>query len=124
MFLLGPGRCVVTDTKPAADLDVVEALRLAQTDAAELVHRLRLGWDPVTDSGRILHGPSLWPTKAKPVRERLFWHRWTVHEEHDEDAVLATGHRLTMRGAWRKEGRVQRRIGNERRAAREAEAEE
>lgn len=111
----------MTDVKP--ELSVTEALRLAATDAPELVARLRYGANEITDSGRILHASSLWPTKAKPVRVRPLRWRWAVVEQHDHDTVLAAGHRLTRGGAWRKTDKAARRIRDERAEARKAETE-
>jgi hypothetical protein len=108
----------MTDVKP--ELSVTEALRLAATDAPELVARLRYGTDEVTDSGRIMHDPSLWPTKAVERKGRLQY-EWTV-ADHTTGAVLAKGRALFERWAWHRAGRAAAREYSDRRAAREAEA--
>jgi len=91
--------------------DLLAALRDADHDPHLTRPRKR---PDVTDSGRILHGPSLWPTKVKPVRERWLWWRWAVTEQDDHDAVLRTGHRITERWAWRAEDKASRRIHDQR----------
>lgn len=110
----------MTATKPDADLSVTEALRLAAVDAPTLVVRLRSGRDEVTESGRILHGPSLWPTKHVERTGRLRY-EWTVVDDPSGE-VLAKGRAPFEGWAWHRAGVAAARKYNERLAARKAEA--
>jgi hypothetical protein len=114
----------MTDTKPDAErvftLADVELTGAADRDALIAALNLKPA-DPKAD--RFPLEPSLWPTKAHPVREGWFRWRWAVVEQDDPDAVLATGCRPTKAWARRKSCRVQAQIRDERAAARKAEAE-
>ncbi len=90
----------MTDTDN--ELTVTEALKLAATDAPTLVVRLRSGRDEVTDSGRILHGPSLWPTKHV-VRTGRLRYEWTIVDD-PSGAVLAKGRAPFETWAWHRAG--------------------
>jgi hypothetical protein len=99
------------------ELTVVEALELA-ADAPKLVDRLR-----VTTSGRIIHGPSLWPTKSHPVKVGFLRWLWSVTDPQTGD-VLASGHRPSKPWAWHASEAAAYRIYTERLAAAKATEEE
>jgi hypothetical protein len=133
MFLLAPGWCVVTDTKPDDGLTVVEALAAVTATALPAVPGSRIlslaDVEQLADDGDrekliaalglIPVAVSLWPTKCKPVRVRPFRWRWSV-TDHPSGEQLAHGHALFERWAWHAAGRAAARIYNAR--AQEAKA--
>jgi hypothetical protein len=74
--------------------------------------------DEVTASGRILLGPSLWPTKREPQRVGFLRYRWEIVDNQaapgEEPAVLASGHSPGKKWAWRRADAAQKRIYKER----------
>lgn len=82
-------------TEPGDGLTVTEALDLAARDRDVLLERLKLTpRDRVTDSGRIIHGPSLYPTRTvtydkRDHRYQPHW-RWECTDPAD-CTVLAAG---------------------------------
>lgn len=112
---------MTADQQPT--LNVVEALELAKTDAAQLAGRLRMiGPDTITTSGRIIHGPSLWPSVSKPRRIGWLRYRWECTDDTTGE-VLAAGHRPTETWAWHRAEQVRKHIYTGRlQAERDAEA--
>lgn len=96
------------------ELTVTEAIKLAETDAAVLAERLFDNRrDAVTASGRIILGPSLWPTRTKPRRIRAWRWAWLVVDQ-GAGATLDCGWAWTETGAWTKSDRAAQRIYGER----------
>lgn len=104
------------------DLTITDALR--QADAIELVDKPG-HLDPVTASGRIILGPSLWPTTHEPKRLRPFRWEWKV-SDHASGQMLDNGWSFTEGWARHRADAAARRIYAERwdkRKAAQAEAE-
>lgn len=96
------------------ELTVTEAMKLAGTDATVLAERLFNPLrDQVTASGRIIPGPSLWPTALKPRRVRRGRWVWLVVDQAT-GATLARGWAWTQTGAWTKSDRAAQRIYGQR----------
>ena len=108
----------MTDTKPDAErfftLADVEAGGAADRDALLAALNLRRPppVDPIAETVRIGLPPSLWPTRDVERTGRLR-HEWTVVDQAS-GTVLAQGHALFERWAWRRAGRAAARIYNER----------
>lgn len=98
------------------DLSWDEAMGLAATDRDVLLERLKsAARSEVTDTGRIIQPPSLWPTKRKPIQvARLRW-QWSVCHEHTGE-VLASGRTWSQRIAWTRTDRAAVRIRDQRAA--------
>lgn len=111
------------------ELTVTEALRLADTARDELLERLVAATsqpairEDVTSSGRILLGPSLWPTKHKPRKVGFLRWEWRVTDQ-STDEELASGRALTETWAWHKTDAAASRIHSDRLLARERRAAE
>lgn len=111
-------------TEPGDGLTVTEALDLAARDRDVLLERLRLGpRNHVTDSGRIVHGPSLWPTKPEPTYVRPLRWAWRLLDDAT-GAELESGYAPTRTWAWHRADAAQKRIHDERLAALNAEADQ
>lgn len=96
------------------ELTATEAIRLAETGGSALAERLFNPLrDAVTASGRIVLGPSLWPTRTKPRRIRAWRWAWLVVDQAT-GATLDRGWAWTETGAWTKSDRSAHRIYGER----------
>lgn len=101
-------------------LTAPEALALA-ADRDLLTERLfRPDRDRVTTSGRIVHGPSLWPSKGEPRKVGFLRWLWQCTDQASGE-VLASGHRPSKTWAWHSQDAAAKRIHDERVMAAKAE---
>lgn len=61
--------------------------------------------DAVTDSGRIILTPSLWPTRHRPRKVGWLRWEWKVTDAETGD-VLTSGRAVSERWAWHKSDRA------------------